>query len=157
MTTQVDDSSAAPAVNQYITVRIGGQLFGLSIASVHEIFVPEQITRVPLAPPEIEGVLNLRGHMVTTIDLRQLLGLPPAAAAGQTAIGIEYKGEAFGLLIDEVGEVLSPDAAQRESCPPSLDPRWAEIVTGVYRVSGEPMLIVNVERALARVADVLAA
>ncbi|MBK1622006.1 MULTISPECIES: chemotaxis protein CheW [Afifella] len=144
------------AANQYVTVRIGGQRFGLPIAAVHEVFVPEQVTRVPLAPKEVEGVLNLRGRIVTTIDLRQLLGFPPSDAKEKMAVGIEYKSESFGLIIDEVGEVMHLEEAL-EPCPPNLDPRWAEIVKGVYHVSGELMLILDVEAALARVTVALAA
>jgi purine-binding chemotaxis protein CheW len=94
---------------------------------------------------------------VTTIDLRRLLGLPCPEAAGRMAVGIEYKGESYGLLIDEVGEVLSLDSAEWEPNPANLDRRWNEVVSGVHRVSGELMLILDVERALARVTTDLAA
>lgn len=158
MSEMLDEALAASDNNQFITVRIAGQLFGLPISAVHEVFVPEHVTRVPLAPPEVEGVLNLRGRIVTTIDLRKMLGLAAAAESiEQTAIGIEHKGESFGLLVDHVGEVLSLDQALREPCPPNIDPRWAEIVSGVYRVTGELMLILDVERALTGVTAALAA
>ncbi|MBZ8131815.1 chemotaxis protein CheW [Afifella sp. IM 167] len=143
--------------NQYVTVRIAGQLFGLPIDAVHEVFVPEHVTRVPLAPKEVQGVLNLRGRIVTTIDLRQLLGLPPQDSDRKMAVGIEYKSESFGLIIDEVGEVLSLDEATREPCPPNLDPRWAELVEGVHRVSGELLLVLDVQASLAGVTAALAA
>jgi len=155
---EINQTGNVPSTeNQYVTVRIGGQLFGLPIAAVHEVFVPEHVTRVPLAPKEVEGVLNLRGRIVTTIDLRQLLGLPPAETDKKMAVGIEHKSESFGLIIDEVGEVLSLDEATREPCPPNLDPRWAELVEGVHRISGELLLVLNVQAALAGVTAALAA
>jgi purine-binding chemotaxis protein CheW len=157
MSRNVAKADVISAATQYVTVRIGGQLFGLPIASVHEVFVPDRITRVPLAPGEIEGVLNLRGRIVTTIDLRRLLGLPAPEATGRMAVGIEFKGESYGLLIDEVGEVMSLDSAEWEPNPANLDRRWNEVVSGVHRISGELMLILDVERALARVATELAA
>jgi purine-binding chemotaxis protein CheW len=142
---------AAATASQYVTVRVAGQLFGLPILAVHEVFVPDRVTRVPLAGDEIEGVLNLRGRIVTTINMRRLLGYPPNGAAGTMAVGIEYKGEAYGLIIDEVGEVLTLDAVHREAPPANLDRRLADIVVGVHRLAGELMLILDVERALGRV------
>ena len=138
---------------QYVTVRIAGQLFGLPILHVHEVFEPDQITRVPLAPAEIDGVLNLRGRIVTTISMRRLLGFPPATdGGGGMAIGIEFKGESYGLVVDEVGEVMTLDGARHEPVPSNLDRRWADVVAGVHRLDGELMLILDVERALGRLA-----
>lgn len=134
---------------QFVTVRIGPQLFGLPINMVHEVFVPDAITRVPLAWREIEGVLNLRGRIVTMVNMRRLLSLPPAEKAGM-AVGIEHNGEAFGLIIDEVGDVLMLDTSRRESNPANLDPYWAGIVAGVHRQSGELLLILDVDLALRR-------
>ena len=103
---------------------IGGQLFGLPILRVQDVFAPERVTRVPLAPPEIAGVLNLRGRIVTLIDMRCRLGLDASASDGPAmAIGVELRGESYGLLIDSVGEVLKLDEAAREANPLNLDPR----------------------------------
>src|SRR4051794_31747098 len=96
----------AAHVTEYVTVTIGDQLFGLPISRVQDVFMPERLTRVPLAPPEIAGVLNLRGRIVTAIDMRSRLGLPRRQGTGPTmAVGIECNGESYGLLIDAVGEV----------------------------------------------------
>jgi len=136
---------------QYVTARIGGQLFGLPILAVNEVFEPEGIARVPLAPGEIEGVLNLRGRIVTMICMRTLLGFPANATTARMAIGVELRGEACGLLIDEVGDVMTLDAHRHEPVPSNLDRRWAEIVSAVHRLDDELMLIIDVERALGRV------
>ena len=94
-------------VAEYVTAVIGGQLFGLPISRVQDVFMPERLTRVPLSPGEIAGVLNLRGRIVTAIDMRRRLGLPPRADDKPSmAVGIELKGESYGLLIDSVGELL---------------------------------------------------
>ncbi|MGU3496926.1 chemotaxis protein CheW [Xanthobacteraceae bacterium A53D] len=135
---------------QFVTVRIGPQLFGLPIEMVHEVFVPDHITRVPLANPEIEGVLNLRGRIVTMINMRTMLGLPAHAENKRMAVGIEHHGETFGLMIDEVGEVLVLDPARREGNPTNLDPKWADFVIGVYRLKGQLMLVLDVDLALGR-------
>lgn len=138
---------------QFVTFRIGGQLFGTPILGVHEVFELERVARVPLAPPEIDGVLNLRGRIVTTIAMRSLLGFPPRATTAERslAIGVEFKGEFYGLVIDEVGEVMALDGARSEPVPANLDRRWAETVAGVFRLDGELMLIIDIERALGRV------
>ena len=142
---------------QYVTVRIGAQLFGLPIKSVHEVFVPQRITPVPLASAEIRGALNLRGRIVTMIDMHRLLGLTPGETHGNMAAGIEFKGESFGLIIDEVGEVLSLDAAKIEPNPVNIDRGWVDILAGVYRMPGELLLVLDVERALARISAALVA
>src|SRR5438105_15711363 len=104
MTTKTETIEGTVA--EYVTAVIGGQLFGLPISRVQDVFMPERITRVPLASAEIAGVLNLRGRLVTVIDLRHRLGLPGRAAERPMAVGIELRGESFGLLIDSVGEVI---------------------------------------------------
>jgi purine-binding chemotaxis protein CheW len=148
-------NSENDVARQIVTARIGGQLFGLPIDAVHEVFVPENITRVPLARPEIEGVLNLRGRIVTMIHMRRLLGLK--ADEQQMAVGIERNGEAFGLMIDEAGEVLVLNDSDRDPNPSNLDERWSELVDGVHRLSGELLLFLDVDRVLARVSTARAA
>src|SRR5437588_11985132 len=101
-----NDDTTAEQLIEYVTVMIGGQLFGLRISRVQDVFMPDRLTRVPLAPPEIAGVLNLRGRIVTAVDLRRRLGMAPRAGGRPAmAVGIELKGESYGLLIDSVGEV----------------------------------------------------
>src|SRR5438093_1992308 len=94
-------------VIEYVTVMLDGQLFGLPISRVQDVFMPDRLTRVPLSSPEIAGVLNLRGRIVTAIDMRRRLGMPQRTdGRPPMAVGIELKGESYGLLIDTVGEVL---------------------------------------------------
>jgi len=107
---------------EYVTVTVGDQLFGLPIGRVQDVFVPERLTHVPLAPPEVAGMLNLRGRVVTAIDMRCRLDFGRRdASQPMLAIGIEFKGESYGLLIDTVGEVLKlPDSARERSLPTSI-------------------------------------
>lgn len=143
---------------QYVTVMIGGQLFGLPIERVHDVFMPESITRVPLSRPEIAGVLNLRGRIVTAIDMRKRLHLAPRTDDGQTmAVGIEHKGESYGLLIDNVGEVLTLPTVGREPNPVNLDSRWSIMSGGVHRLNGQLMVILDVDRVLGGMAEAMAA
>ena len=136
-------------LKEYVTAMIGGQLFGLPILNVQDVLSPERLTRVPLAPAEIAGVLNLRGRIVTLIDMRRLLGLgerkektPPMA------VGVEMHGESYGLLIDSVGEVLKLEEAAREPAPVNLDPRLARVCAGIHRLEGQLLVVLDVDRVL---------
>ena len=153
-----DDVNTLNESIQYVTVVIGGQLFGLPIERVHDVFMPESITRVPLSRPEIAGVLNLRGRIVTAIDMRRRLHLPPREGDAQAmAVGIEHKGESYGLLIDNVGEVLDLPSSGREPNPVNLDSRWASISGGVHRLNGQLMVILDVDRVLGGMTEAIAA
>src|SRR5438270_10907790 len=95
------------AMVEYVTAMIGGQLFGLPISRVQDVFMPERVTRVPLSSREIAGVLNLRGRIVTVVDMRARLGLPePEARKIPMAVGVDLRGESYGLRLDQIGEVL---------------------------------------------------
>jgi purine-binding chemotaxis protein CheW len=145
-------------VIEYVTVFIGGQLFGLPIGRVQDVFMPDRLTRVPLSPREIAGVLNLRGRIVTAIDMRCRLGLPAREEKKTTmAVGTEFKGESFGLIIDQVGEVMKLQSASREPNPVNLDARWARVSAGVHRLDGQLMVILDVDRVLELAGEQLAA
>jgi purine-binding chemotaxis protein CheW len=145
-------------LTEYVTAVIGGQLFGLPIVRVQDVFVPERLTRVPLAPPEIAGVLNLRGRIVTLIDLRRRFGLGQRAGGdAPLAIGVESRTESYGLLIDSVGEVLKLDDAAREPNPVNLDRRLAGVSVGIHRLDGQLLIVVDVDRVLDIGANAIAA
>ncbi|MEA2929310.1 MAG: purine-binding chemotaxis protein CheW [Hyphomicrobiales bacterium] len=153
-----DRDTSAERVTEYVTVMIGGQLFGLPIGRVQDVFMPERLTRVPLAGAEIAGVLNLRGRIVTAIDMRLRLGLPPRTdARARMAVGVELGAESYGLMIDSVGEVLKLDDATREPNPVNLDARWAGVSGGVHRLEGQLMVILDVDRVLDMANDAMAA
>ncbi len=134
---------------EYVTATVGGQLFGLPIARVQDVFVPDRLTRVPLAPAEIAGMLNLRGRIVTAIDMRHRLGLEAAPdRALRMAIGVELRGESYGLLIDAIGEVLKVPLASREDNPVNLEPALARVSAGVHRLEGRLLVVLDVDRVL---------
>jgi purine-binding chemotaxis protein CheW len=143
------DQQADGAITEYVTVMIGGHLFGLPISRVQDVFVPDRLTRVPLAPPEVAGILNLRGRVVTAIDMRSRLDLGKREP-DQTvmAIGIELKGESYGLLIDTVGEVMQLRNSACEAKPTNLDARLARVAAGIYRLEGQLMIVLDVDRVL---------
>src|ERR1700755_2926368 len=136
-------------VAEYVTAVIGGQLFGLPISRVQDVFMPERLTRVPLASSEIAGVLNLRGRIVTVVNMRARLGLPKADdGAPPMAVGVDLRGESYGLLIDQIGEVLRLPEDSREENPVNLDPRMAKLAGGGHRAGGQLMVVLDVDRVL---------
>lgn len=143
------DSRPTGPITEYVTVTIGGHLFGLPIARVQDVFIPDRLTRVPLAPPEVAGILNLRGRVVTAIDMRTRLDLGARdASQAAMAVGIEMKGESYGLLIDAVGEVMQLPNAGCEPNPANLDGRLARVAAGIYRLEGQLMIVLDVDRVL---------
>ncbi len=145
-------------VIEYVTVMIAEQLFGLPIGRVQDVFMLERLTRVPLSAPEIAGVLNLRGRIVTAIDLRRRLGLPPRSGGRPPmAVGIELRGESYGLLIDSVGEVMKLADNTREPNPVNLDAKLARVAAGVHRLDGQLLVILDVDRVLDTASDAIAA
>ncbi|WP_414476008.1 chemotaxis protein CheW [Microvirga sp. M2] len=144
-----DDSPSLLGSMEYPTVMVAGQMLGLPIHRVHDVFVASEIASVPLGSPEIAGLLNLRGRVVTAISLRRRLGLPDALASERRmAVGLEHKGEAYGLLVDDVGEVLKLDPALMQPNPVHLSPRWAKLSQGVYQLEGRLLIVLDVDAAL---------
>jgi len=133
------------SLRDYVTLRVGGQLFGVDAARVHDVFHPRGLTPVPLGRSEIAGVLNLRGRIVTAVCARRRLGLPPreANAPEPLAIGLEVHGDSYGLVIDSVDEVLKLDDEKFHAPPGNLPPRWAEIIVGVYQLEKELLIVLD--------------
>ncbi|MBN8982842.1 MAG: chemotaxis protein CheW [Rhizobiales bacterium] len=156
MNEQLDASDKG--VTEYVTAMIGGQLFGLPISRVQDVFMPERMTRVPLASEDVAGVLNLRGRIVTAIDMRARLGLAKNEDSAELmAIGVDLRGESYGLVIDSIGEVLKLSDENCEVNPVNLDPRMARMAGGVHRLDGQLMVVLDVDRVLEIGADKLAA
>jgi purine-binding chemotaxis protein CheW len=144
--------SSEGMVAEYVTAVIGGQLFGLPISRVQDVFMPERLTRV------IAGVLNLRGRIVTVVDMRARLGLPKVEdGKPPMAVGVDLRGESYGLLIDQIGEVLRLSEDSREENPVNLDPRMAKLAGGVHRLDGQLMVVLDVDRVLEIAPDLKAA
>jgi purine-binding chemotaxis protein CheW len=143
------EPGAQQALEGFVTVVTAGQLFGLKLSRVRDVFVPRGLSRVPLAPPQVAGLLNLRGRIVTAIDLRQRLGLAPRGdGATPVAVGIEERGELYGIIVDKVGDVLWLPAETYDTNPVNLDPRWARVCVGVHRLKQGLMVVLDVDKAL---------
>ena len=137
------------ATIEYVTVMVGDQMFGLPIDRVHDVFIASALTGVPLAPAEIVGLLNLRGRVVTAMCLRRRLGLAEGQSDGRNmAVGLEHKGESYGLLVDQVGEVMKLGADTHEPNPVHMDPRWVKLSCGVHRLDEKLLIILDVDAVL---------
>ncbi|HVY18305.1 MAG TPA: chemotaxis protein CheW [Rhodopila sp.] len=154
--TQVAGGAAAVAEERQVlvTLTVADQLCGVPVLAVRDVLGEQSITRIPLAPPEIAGSLNLRGRIVTAIDLRARLRLPPAPP-DQTPMSVvaEQGGELYALLVDQVSEVMSLDPATFERNPPTLHPSWAAFSTGIYRLEGRLLVVLDVSKLLALVEE----
>jgi len=132
-----------------LTIDVGGQAFGVPALRVRDVLGPQRITRVPLAPVEVAGALNLRGRALTAIDLRPCLGLPSRAREDRPMnVVVDLGGEHYALLVDRVGEVLVLSTADFEPNPKTLDPRWRELSTGVCRLDGRLLVLLDIDRLL---------
>ena len=143
-----ETAAASGAERDFVTARVGGQLFGIPVLAVRDILGPQRLTSIPLAPPEIAGALNQRGRIVTAIDLRRRLGLDPADRKKSMSVVVDHHGELYSLLIDEVGEVLSAPADAFEHNPPTMEGRWREVSVGIFRLQDRILVILDVERLL---------
>lgn len=133
----------------FVTVYVERQLFGIPIGRVQDILIPENVAHIPLAPPEVAGAINLRGRIVTVVDVRTRLGLSPSEKKDQRmCVTVEQGNELYSLMVDSVGEVKSLRTDKIESNPSTLNPRWRTISTGVVRLEGELMVICEVDSLL---------
>jgi purine-binding chemotaxis protein CheW len=145
---------AAADERTFVTLTIADQLCGIPILSIRDILGEQVITGIPLAPPEIAGSLNLRGRIVTAIDLRRRLRLPPAPAGKpRMSVVAEQGGELYALVVDQVSEVMSLQGAQFEGNPATLPRTWSEFSNGIYRLQGRLMVVLDVNRLLALATD----
>jgi purine-binding chemotaxis protein CheW len=134
---------------EYITILVEDQCFGLAIEGVHDVFIANTLTPVPLAPSDIAGLLNLRGRVVTAISLRSRLGLEPRPGPeGGMVVGLERNGESYGLLVDSVGEVVQVPAATFEPLPINFDPVWTGVSRGIHRLDPQLMIVLDIDAVL---------
>ncbi|HYD29786.1 MAG TPA: chemotaxis protein CheW [Azospirillaceae bacterium] len=143
------DDSVADGSKEFVTMTIADQLFGIPVLQVQDVLGHQRITRIPLAPPEVAGSLNLRGRIVTAIDVRLRLGLQgrPKDKPGMSIV-VDLRGELYSLMVDAVGEVLSLTNEDFERNPATLDPRWREVSMGIYRLNGQLLVVLDVSRLL---------
>ncbi|MGH7155847.1 MAG: chemotaxis protein CheW [Acetobacteraceae bacterium] len=136
---------------QFVTVMIADQACGIPVLLVRDVLGSQRLTRIPLAPPEVAGSLNLRGRIVTAISLRRRLGLPPLPEPGEEmAVIVEYDRELYALLVDHVSGVASVRTGTLEPNPPNLPRRWATISAGICPQESGLLVVLDVSALLAK-------
>ena len=132
-----------------VSIRVGKQSFGVPVLKVQDVIAQTPINRVPLGPPEVAGSLNLRGRIVTAIDLRCRLGMEPRGPDETfMSVIVERSGELYALLVDDVGDVLWLSPADHEPSPVTMSPQWRAVCSGLYRLEDDLLLVINVEQIL---------
>lgn len=140
---------AADNTKDFVTMRVAGQIFGIPVILVQDVLRPQKITPIPLAPKEVAGSLNLRGRIVTAIEVRRRLGLEARAEAEKyMLVAVEHKNDIYSLMVDSVGEVLSLSVKDFQANPTNLSSQWQQVSLGVYRLKEELLIVLDAENLL---------
>jgi len=135
---------------ELLTCRVGDQWLGLQVQQVREVVTPQVCTEMPLSADAVMGLINLRGRVITQLDVRKVVGLPDRENdVYRVAIVETLSGEDFGLVMDEVGEVIELDPDCYEKTPKTLDRVWQDVSEGVLKQEDRVLVLVNVERFVA--------
>lgn len=143
----------------YTTFVLDGDLYGVDALEVQEVLRHQPMTEAPLAPPEVKGLINLRGQVVVAIDLRARLGLPPRPADRLPMnVVVRTPEGALSLLVDEIGDVVHVDDNRVAEAPPTLSETTRAFIAAVYALDTSLLLVLDVERigepaAMAAAAD----
>jgi len=138
------------AVGQFITFYLDGQIFALPVTEVLEIHVPERIYGVPLAPPDVAGVINLRGRIVTVIDMRHRLQMPTREGTLRqlTCVTVRHLDEMYGLLVDKLGDVLEVRERRIEPVSTTVNRVWRQFAAGIVPLDKELLIVLRTDSLL---------
>jgi purine-binding chemotaxis protein CheW len=133
------------SIKDYLTIMIEGQLFGIEAVRIHDVFYINELTPVPLAREDVDGVLNLRGRIVTAVCARKRMGMGPRSETmpDPLAIALEIGGDMYALIVDSVGEVLKLEETRFHQPPGNLPPRWSDTLKGVYQLEKDLLIILE--------------
>jgi purine-binding chemotaxis protein CheW len=144
-----DEHNQIEKKSDFVTLSVDGQMFGIPVLQVQDVLNAVKITRVPLAPREIAGNLNLRGRIVTAIDVRQCLGMTPCVSTAKAMnIVVEQKSELYSLVVDRVGEVLSLADSAFEPNPPTLARHLRDVSRGIFQLNEKLLIILDITALL---------
>ena len=136
-------------LGQYVTMRIGHQIFGISVNSVRDILAPQKVNPIPLARKEIIGSLNLRGRIITALDIRVLLNIHDSLDISKNmCVVIEHNQELYSLLVDNVGDVVSIFSEDLKKNPNNLSEVWQDISIGIYPQEDQLIVILDIAKIL---------
>ncbi len=148
-TQQPQATPGGAAAQEFVTMRLNGQLFGISVMSVQDVMRKQPIAPVPLAPAVIAGSINVRGRIVTAIDMRKRLGLDNYPEPEKVMkVVVEFQGELYAFIVDAVGDVLSLPMKQFEKVPANMDTAWRAVAAGVFKLDNELLVILDVAHVI---------
>ena len=143
-------AETARTSREYATFFVDSLFFGIDVLQVQEVLRYQEMTEVPLAPGVIEGLINLRGQIVTAVDMRRRLSLP-LRSGGQTPMNTVVRtkeGAAVSLLVDEIGDVVEVDSENFEPVPDNVHPAARDLLEGVYKLKDRLLLILDTEKTI---------
>lgn len=148
-----EESRTKAGTIQVTTFTVRELLLGLNVLDVQEILRPQEMTPVPLAPDVVEGLINLRGQIVTALDLRHRIGLPPRTAEELATrrpmnVVVRTRDNAVSLLVDTIGDVVEVDPAGLEAPPENMLESTRSLVRGIHKLEGQLLLILDLDRVL---------
>lgn len=148
--TVVPTSRVGICSSELLTCKVGEQWLGLPVRHVREVVTPMQYTDMPLSADAVMGLINLRGRVITQLDVRRVIGLPPRTTGYyRVAIVETVSGEDFGLVMDAVGEVIELNPEHYEKTPKTLARVWQMVSDGVLKRDDHVLVLVDVERFIA--------
>ncbi len=148
-TQDLEAEIASGSAKDFLTITIADQMFGIPVLQVQDVLGSQKVTKIPLAPREVAGALNLRGRIVTAINVRERLGLDPRLDDEEDmSVVVEHENELYSLIIDKVGDVLSLKNENYENNPATLDSVWREISMGIFRLESQLLVILDVPKLL---------
>lgn len=134
---------------QLCTFKLGNQAFGVDALRVQELIRHQTMTRVPQAPESVRGLINLRGQIVTAIDLRSRLGMQPMETGSQPMnLVVRSDDGAVSLLVDQIGDVIEVNDESFESPPDTLDGKSRDFIKGAYKLADRLLLLLDCELAI---------
>jgi len=142
------------STRQVCTFTVGELTFGVDVQNVHEVIRAQQMTKVPMAPSVVRGLINLRGRIVTAVDMRARLEVDPLADDEEPMNVVVHSEEmAVSLLVDEIGDVLNVEESLRAQPPAGLSPVVGDLVESVYKLEGDLLLVLD-PKAIATIVSV---
>jgi purine-binding chemotaxis protein CheW len=142
-------AGSAQTRGQFSTFYVADLFFGVDVLRVQEVLQFQEMTPVPLAPQVIEGLINLRGQIVTAVDMRRRLRLPPRAGDRMPMnMVLRTDDGAVSLLVDEIGDVLDVDESTWEQPPDNLDPAARDVISGVYKLKDRLLLVLDARQTM---------
>ena len=134
---------------QFCTFYLDNQMFGVKVEQVQEVFRYQEMTKVPLAPPVVRGLINLRGQIITAMDMRQRLGMEPLPEGKLPMnVVVRTKDGVVSLLVDEIADVLEVSEDVHERPPETIPDEVRQLVLGVYKLPDKLLLILDSEKAV---------